>query len=139
MSAEPYWLGDRELIKLPALRDAAQRAYRASGCGPGELDVAEVDGLTMFDEALAAEAVGVASSGEGMFALARDERINSGGGSAAGYCAPVMGLARVVSMAERLRFCRRAGNERTLGLASGSSTVAGQTQTVILLEASRDA
>jgi acetyl-CoA C-acetyltransferase len=135
MSAEPYWLGDRDLVGLPALRVAAQRAYASSGRGPGDLDVVEVDGLTLFDEALAAEAVGIAAPGEGMSALARDQRINAAGGSAAGYCAPVMGLARAVCAAERLRARRPTGSERTLALATGSSTVAAQTQTAIVLEA----
>ncbi|HEX4109243.1 MAG TPA: hypothetical protein VHX88_13990 [Solirubrobacteraceae bacterium] len=127
MSCEPYWPGDRDLLALPALRDATERALRSAARAPAEVSLYELDGLTLFDEALALEAVGGARHGQGMASVA--EAMNPCGGYALGYCAPAMGLVRVAEAARRLRE-RGAG----LALASGSSTVAAQTQTALVLE-----
>jgi acetyl-CoA C-acetyltransferase len=131
MSSEPYWIGDRDLLALPALQQAAARALSSAGRRIDEMAVLELDGLTLFDEALAVEAVGAAARGGGMAALVSDERVNRSGGYAGGYCAPAMGLVRT---AEAVALARTAGRP-ALALASGSSTVAAQTQTVVLLEA----
>jgi acetyl-CoA C-acetyltransferase len=127
MSTEPYQIGDRDLLGLPALRAAAGQALAAAGLGPGDIDVFELDGLTLFDEALALEAAGAAPAGGGMEAIAQRPDSNVDGGFAAGYCAPAMGLVRVCEAARRLR---TAG---TAALASGSSVVAAQSQAAIVL------
>ena len=91
----------------------------------------ELDGLTLFDEALAAEAVGAAAPGEGMSLLAAGSpRVNPDGGYAAGYCAPAMGLVRVARAAARLR----AAPGRQAALATGASVVAAQVQAAVVLE-----
>ena len=51
MSTEPYQVGDRDLLGMPALRAAARQALDAASLGPGGIDVFELDGLTLFDEA----------------------------------------------------------------------------------------
>ena len=68
MSTEPYELGDRDLLGL-RLRAASARPRRGRGRAE-DVDVLELDGLTLFDEALAAEAVGAAGPGQGMSLLA---------------------------------------------------------------------
>jgi hypothetical protein len=93
-----------------------------------DVTVFELDGLTLFDEALAAEAVGAAPPGDGMRLLATSAQVNPDGGSAAGYGAPAMGLVRICRARERLL----AGGG--LALATGSSVVAGQGQAAIVLE-----
>jgi acetyl-CoA acyltransferase len=69
--------------------------------------------------------------------LANDPRCNPSGGGGAGYCAPAMGLARVVEAVLQLQ--GRAGAVQIPGarraLATGSSVVAAQTHTAIVLEA----
>ena len=127
MSTEPYQVGDRDLLGMPALRAAARQALDAASLGPGGIDVFELDGLTLFDEALALEAVGAAPAGGGMEAIAQRRDSNVDGGFAAGYCAPAMGLVRVCEAARRLRACG------TAALASGSSVVAAQSQAAIVL------
>jgi acetyl-CoA C-acetyltransferase len=130
ISTEPYDLGDRDLTGLPALRAASGQALTAAGVRADGVDVLELDGLTLFDEALAAEAVGAAPRGAGMALLAGGGRVNPGGGSAGGYCAPAMGLVRVARAAARLRDAP-AGQ---VALATGTSVVAAQVQAAVVLE-----
>ncbi len=128
--SEPYSPGDRDLAALPGLASAVQRALPA-GIDPVDIGIAELDGLTLFDEATAIEAAGLAGPGQGLHALANDQRINRSGGSAAGYCAPAMGLTRLAHASRQLS---EAGPARW-ALATGSSTVAAQTHTAVVLEA----
>jgi acetyl-CoA C-acetyltransferase len=145
MSTEPYDLGDRDLTGLTALRAASGQALAAAGVEVAGVGVLELDGLTLFDEALAAEAVGAAARGDGMHVLASSARVNADGGYAAGYCAPAMGLVRIARAADRLRADRLpadrpradrlgdAGPAR-LALATGASVVAAQVQAAVVLE-----
>jgi len=136
-SSEPYWIGDRKLGRLAGLEQAAQRALSEAGFGPEQLDVVEIDGLTLFDEAIGMEAVGIAQRGGGMRSMATDPRSNPSGGAAAGYCAPAMGLARIVEAVMQLQ--GQAGTIQVprarRALATGSCVVAAQTHTAIVLEA----
>lgn len=136
-SSEPYLFGDRELRSIRSLEWAADRALADAGLGGDLVDLAEVDGLTLIDEALGLEAVGFATRGGGMAALADDPRANPSGGGASGYSRPAMGLMRIAEAVLQLR--GSAGPVQVDGartaLASGSSTVAGQTQTAIVLAA----
>jgi hypothetical protein len=134
LSTEPFELGDRDLLGMPALRAAAAEALRSGHAGAADIGVLELDGLTTFDEALAAEAVGAASAGEGMAFLATSPAVDPGGGSGAGYCAPAMGLVRICRARERL-----LAGESSLALATGASTVAAQNQAAVLLERVGDA
>jgi acetyl-CoA C-acetyltransferase len=134
MSADPYWPGDRDLSRMPALERAAGHALTGAGCEVAEIGIFELDGPTLFDEALALEAVGAAARGEGMRSLAVDERCNPSGGYAQGACAPAMGLVRALAAARGLRGRGGGVAPQGLALASGGSTVAGQTQVAAVLE-----
>jgi acetyl-CoA C-acetyltransferase len=128
MSSDPYWPGDRNLLELTALRAAARAALTESGRAIDTIDCFELDGPTLFDEALALEAVAAAQPGAGMRVLAEDARAQPSGGHALGACAPAMGLVRCNAALNALR-------EGAAGaLVSGGSTVAGQTQTAVVLE-----
>ncbi|MFT3874136.1 MAG: hypothetical protein QM714_16085 [Nocardioides sp.] len=131
MSTEPYGIGDRDLLGLPALRSASQQALERAGTDVGKIEVFELDGLTLVDEALALEAVGAVAEGEGMPALAGEGSdrvvINRDGGYVAGYCAPAMGLVRIAGAAAAIR--DGAGS----AIATGSSAVASQSQTAVAL------
>lgn len=133
MSTEPFDIGDRDLLALPALRAASREALESAECDIADVAVLELDGLTAFDEALSAEAVGSAPPGEGMALLADATRLNPDGGSAAGYCEPAMGLVRICRARERLR-----NGEGRFALATGSSVVAAQTQAAVILEKVKD-
>ncbi len=136
-SSEAFSPGERKLAELTALRQASERALLEAGFAAGALDLLEVDGLCLFDEAIGMEAVGVAGPGQGLAILAQDARCNPSGGSRAGYCAPAMGLARIVEACLQLQ--QRAGRVQLpnvrRAMATGSAIVAGQAQTAIVLEA----
>ncbi len=127
MGSEPFELGDRDLLGLPALRVASAGALDMARAKVGDIDVLELDGLTLFDDALAAEAVGAAERGTGMKFLAEGNRVNRDGGSAAGYGAPAMGLVRLGAAYAQLR-----GSAGRMALISGGSTVAAQTQAAVV-------
>jgi acetyl-CoA C-acetyltransferase len=132
-SAEAASLGERSLLTMPALAQATNAAMTMWQGTPDQvsgLESFEIDGLTMFDEAIAVESAGIAMAGNGLAALVDDRRINQTGGSAAGYAAPAMGLVRLGTLAERMRAEGLAN-----GLATGSSVTAAQTQTAVILEA----
>lgn len=136
-SSEPYWLGDRQIGRLSGLERAARRALDEASLSAQRLDVVEIDGLTLFDEAIGLEAVGIAPANGGIAFLATDPRSNPSGGGAAGYCAPAMGLARIAEAAMQVQ--GHAGPIQLprvrRALASGSCVVAAQTHTVVVLEA----
>jgi acetyl-CoA C-acetyltransferase len=133
MSTEPYQVGDRDLLGLPALAQASSQALRMAGCGIGAAGVLELDGLTLFDEALALEAVGAAAAGGGMRMLAEDVAVNADGGYVAGYCPPAMGLVRICAAADRLTGLVRPAGAGPVALATGSTVVAAQAQAAVVL------
>jgi hypothetical protein len=128
MSTEAYQVGDRDLLGVPSLRSASAAALAMAGRPIAEVDVLELDGLTAFDDALALEAIGAATTGDGMRVLAERPRLNADGGSAAGYCAPAMGLVRICNAFQQL-----AVEEGSLALATGANVVAGQSHTAAVL------
>lgn len=129
-----YSIGERNLLADEALATAARAALREADAEPDDISLWELDGRTLFDEAIAAEAVGAAAAGEGMSALGSREDINASGGSAAGYCWPGMGLVRTVEAILRLKESDPGGRKRRLAMATGASVLAGQGQTAIVLE-----
>lgn len=136
-SSDPYHVGDRDLVGMPALVDAVDKALADASTALHDVDIVELDAMTGFDEALAVEAIGLAEPGTGFGYLAEHDSVNPAGGCAAGYCAPAMGLARIVEATLQLRGTAgpiQQGIPRR-ALATGSSTVASQTHTAIVLEA----
>ncbi|GAC1570936.1 MAG: thiolase family protein [Candidatus Dormibacteria bacterium] len=135
-SSEPFSFGARDPRTITSLATAAGRALAEAGVAPAGLDVVELDGLTLIDEALALEAVGMAAAGTGLQRLATDPRCNPSGGGAAGYSIPCMGLVRIIEAALQLRGRAGAVQQDSVRrvLASGGSTVAGQTQAAVVME-----
>jgi acetyl-CoA C-acetyltransferase len=130
-------MGDRGLAKAPALRRASERALAEAGLDIADIDVFEIDGMTLYDEAIAMEAIGLAPAGQGMRVLAENACCNPSGGSCAGYGVPAMGLARIVEATLQLRGAAGAvqQDQPRTALASGLSVTAAQTHTVVVLEA----
>ena len=133
------------LDRRQALARLVQRTFGGlpeGGClvvrpSTSKISMSSTPHRALYDEAIALEAIGLAPPGKGLEMLARDRRCNPSGGSAAGYCAPAMGLARTVEAVLQLR--RNAGGNQIdaarRALATGSSIIAAQTQTAVILEA----
>lgn len=136
-SSDPYQVGDRNLVGMPALVAAVNAALTEADATITALDLVEVDALTGFDEALSVEGLGLAAPGTGFEFIADHAFVNPSGGAAGGYCAPAMGLSRIVEATLQLRGAAGAVQQRgsRTALATGSSTVAAQTHTAVVLEA----
>lgn len=139
-ATESFHLGDRLLSGLPSARAAARHALTQAGRGLGAVDVVEVSGRTVWDEAQMVESIGLASPGEGFAALATDARLNPSGGSAAGDCEPASGLVRFAEAA--LQLAGRAGGVQLAGmprvaLVVSGAALAGQTHTAVVAEHER--
>jgi len=124
-------IGDRDLLAMPALTAAARAALSGAGIGPGDIGLFEIDGMTLADEALALEALGLCLPGEGFRLLAADQ-INPSGGSEAGWCYPAMGLVRLIECYNRLSGSDGAPRR---ALATGFGAGGAQTATAMILEA----
>ena len=130
-------IGDRDLISMPALRDAGAIASRAAGICTDQFELYELDGATLSDEVLAFEALGIVSPGRGFHAYADDPRCNPSGGSAAAWSYPTNGLLRMTEAGLQLR--RSDGVNQHPGkvrnaLVTGLSPMAAQTAVAIALE-----
>lgn len=122
-------LGDRDWLAQPALNAAVTQALAQAGRTVQAIDLFEVDGLTLSDEATVLEAIGLSGPGGGFGTYAHHAGVNLSGGSAAGWCYPAMGLVRFSECLLRLD----AQGKRAL--ATGSSPLGGRTHTAVVLEA----
>lgn len=137
-SAETGVLGDRTLASLTGLREAVQRARGPSGAPIGQMDVLQLAGPALSDEALALEALGVALPGDGFDAYAENENVNPSGGAESGWCFPTTGLVNFVEA--YLQLTGRAGGVQTTGasrraLVTGVSPIGAQIAHAVILEA----
>jgi acetyl-CoA acetyltransferase len=129
-------LGDRDLLAMRAIRESAVRAQAV--LGQRKVDLYELDGATLSDEALALEALGLAGPGEGFLTYASSPHINPSGGGTRGWCFPANGL---VNLAEcYLQLAGRAGAIQVRGdpkwaLATGCSPMGAQIAHAIVLGA----
>lgn len=132
---ESYYIGARELWRLPSLASAARRAYDMAGIADPlrDIDVAEVHDITSYHELMAYEALGWAPEGQGARLIedgttAAGGRlpVNPSGGALSTNLGAGTGLARVAEAA--LQVMGRADGhqvEATTALAHGMSAVAG--------------
>lgn len=123
-------IGDRDLLRMPALSTAVRTAMAQAGADFAGLDAMELDGMTLSDEAIALEAIGACAPGDGFRAYA-GTRINPSGGAAAGWCYPAMGLTRAAEAFLALR--GRSGPAKALATGLGGN--GGQTSSAVVLEA----
>jgi acetyl-CoA C-acetyltransferase len=132
-------IGDRDLMRMPSLREAADRALSVASTKIECIEVFELSAATLFDEAFALETLGVAEPGEGFLAYASSTRFNPSGGGARGWCFPAMGLSGLAEC--YLQLTGRAGGVQQskrprTALATSCSPVGAQTHTAVVLEAS---
>jgi acetyl-CoA C-acetyltransferase len=99
-----YYLGDKDLSISESMEIAAQKAYKMAGISDpkGELDVAELYGLTACEELILAEAAGLADKGKGV-SLLDGGKLNPSGGAVSAFTPCAVGLTRVVEVAKQIR------------------------------------
>lgn len=142
-ATEPGFLGDRDLSEAPALKAAAEQAYREAGIADprGAFDLAEIDDHTPYQELIVLDGLGLSTSGDwekdvaaGAFAKGGRLPVNLSGGTRAANAVYCTGLIRIAEAANQVRGKARAqaGSVRT-ALAHAASGVAMQYQTVIVL------
>jgi glutathione S-transferase len=132
-SVESGRLGDRDLVQMRALRQAVDRTQAS-----GSIDVYQLSGATLPDEAIGIEALGLAAPGEGFAAYAIRPEINPSGGGESGWCFPTSGLLNVVEAYLQLKGAAGAAQlpgRLTRALATGVSPMGGQAAHAVILEA----
>jgi acetyl-CoA C-acetyltransferase len=137
-SAECATLGDRRLTSMQSLREAVERAGAGDAAADQRLDVVQLAGPTLPDEALALEALGLAAPGQAFDAYAAMDWINPSGGSESGWCFPTTGLTNFAEAYFQLT--QQAGGVQLGGrckraLATGNSPLGGQVSHALVLEA----
>lgn len=125
----------RELDEPGLSRVAAERAYRAAGVTPGEIDVAEVHDATSFCEIYQSEMLGFCTPGEGgafvasgATALGGTVPINTSGGLVSkGHPVGATGLSMIHELAQQLRgeACERQVKAADIALAENGGGVIG--------------
>jgi hypothetical protein len=133
-----FGIGDRDLLEVPAARHAVDAALGQAERDIAAVDVVEIAGRSIIDEALVAEAVGLARCGHGIEDFAARPELNPSGGGAAGETPPATGLARFVETVLQLRGVAGAVQLPVVprsGLVVAGSVVAGQTHTAVVVEA----
>ena len=135
-STDSTQIGDRDLLGMPALTEAVRAATAGAGIALRDIGVIELDGLTLPDEIIAMEALGLCGPGDGFRAYAASRRINQSGGAGAGWCYPAMGLVRLAEAYLRLREPGGGpGHGRKAALATGNGAVGARTTAALVLEA----
>jgi len=144
IGTDAYYLGDRDLAGLPALSQAAQKAYAmAEISDPSrEINLIELTDYFAHQTLMSLEAMGFAEPGRGigLFRSGQADKkgglpVNPSGGVLGGNPWCVAGMTRVIECAKQLRgeagACQ-AGTIKT-ALAQGGWGPAGQSQCVIIL------
>lgn len=130
-SSEASQIGDRDLVEMRALKDAVSRAQHDAGIGLDDVGLWELAGLTLSDEAIALEAIGLSAPGRGFDTYADAMAINVSGGPEAGWCFPTQGLVNAFHAWSALK----SGGGPRRALATGYSPAAGQVAHAAVLEA----
>ncbi len=106
-----FYLGHRDLIELPSLREAARRAYAAAGIkNPAEeIDIAEVYESYSFNELMLYDGLGFCEKGEGWKLIeegttCRDGKlpVNVSGGALGANPLMARGLVNMIEVATQL-------------------------------------
>jgi acetyl-CoA C-acetyltransferase len=129
-------IGARDLLGMPALKSAVEAATACADIQLGDVGIIELDGMTLSDEVIAMEALGLCAPGEGFASYSASDRVNVSGGGAGGWCYPAMGLVRFAEAYWRLRDGASASARgRKAALATGHGSNGAQTSTAVVLEA----
>lgn len=111
-SSDTYYIGDRDIMKLTGLRDAAKRAYKMAGIKNPAKEVCLAEVLTHYasEEPIIAEALGLFSDGSGARVIASGQSkrggklpVNPSGGPLGAHPLNTTGLVRLVETVSQLR------------------------------------
>lgn len=147
-ATESYWMGERDLSFLSSIEKAAKQAYKmASITNPlQQLDVAELQEASTFNEIMQYEALGFSERGEG-WKLVKDGvvfpdgtlPVNLSGGALSSNPSFGSGLVRIAEVA--LQVTGKAGERQkpgvTTGIATGVSGFASQNGSVVILSSEK--
>lgn len=141
---DTYYLGDKDLWRLPSLAIAARRAYTMAKIQNPlkEIDVAEVYDITSFHELMEYEALGFCKEGEagrfidrGITWMEGELPVNPSGGMLSSNPYTAVGLFRVAEAALQVTG-RAEGRQVTnakVALAHAMSGMCGQSNFVVIL------
>ncbi|GAB4315950.1 MAG: thiolase family protein [Promethearchaeota archaeon] len=134
-SQETYYLGDRDLATSSSAKKAAQAAYQMADVKDPvkDVQVAEIYEAFAHEEAILAEALGLAKEGAG---CTPDVPVNQSGGAQSGNALCATGIVRVIEAARQVR--GEAGDHQVSGVqravALGQEGFAAQNAIVYVLE-----
>ncbi len=144
ISTDAFFLGDRDLARLPALKEAAARAYSMAGISEPakETGLVELTDYFSHQSLMTLEDMGLAEAGRAheLYSSGRTTRdgelpVNPSGGVLGGNPLCAAGLTRVIECVRQLR--GQAGpcqaREVEKAAAQGSWGPAGQSQCVLVL------
>ena len=135
----------RDLSRVPATERAAAAAYRQAGCGPQDVDVAELHDCFTIAEIVATEGLGLfepgmggAAAEKGWTSLGGKIPVNTSGGlKAKGHPIGATGAAQIAEIVTQLR--GEAGPRQVEGARRGlTHTLGGNTATVLVSLFGRD-
>ncbi|QIN77481.1 hypothetical protein GBA65_02045 [Rubrobacter marinus] len=140
-----YWMGERDLTKLPSLEAAAKKAYAMAGIEDPleQFDAAELHEASSYNEIMQYEALGFAEYGAGEELISEGVTlpegklpVNRSGGALSSNPAFASGLVQVAEAA--LQVTGRAGERQVEGarraLATAQQGFATQGASVVCLE-----
>ncbi len=143
--SDAYFLGDRDLSRVPSLTEAAKKAFAMAGISnpATDIDVMEVYDAFTYQELLWLEAMGISPDGQagqdlaaGRFALGGDLPVNPSGGLLSGHPVIAAGLIRIAEVVKQLR--GEAGayqvKDAQRGVAQGVNGRCGQSHCVLVLD-----
>jgi acetyl-CoA C-acetyltransferase len=144
--SDAYFLGDRDLSRAPALKEAATKAYAMAELeSPAEsIALAEVYDAFTYQELMWLEALGLCDDGQAgplleQGSFDRDGRlpVNPSGGLLSGHPVIAAGLLRLAEVTQQLRGDagpRQVNLRSRYGLAHGVNGLCGQSHCVWVLE-----
>lgn len=140
-----YWMGERDLTKLPSMETAANKAYAMAGIDDPleQFDVAELHESSSYNEIMQYEALGLAGYGAGESLIQEGATlpegklpVNRSGGTLSSNPAFASGLVQVAEAA--LQVMGHAGERQVRGarraLATAQQGSATQGASVVCLE-----
>jgi len=146
--ADAFFLGDRDLARSPALRNAADRAFEMAAITDPlkEIDLVELYDAFSYMEPLWLEGMGFCGAGEGcgllkdgVTAMGGALPVNPSGGVLSAHALLAAGLARIVEAVLQLR--GEAGDRQVAGartaLAHGVNGPCGQSHCVWIISRDR--
>ena len=142
--SDAYFLGDRDLSRVPSLVEAAKKAYAMAGIKnpEKEIDVAEVYDAFTYQELMWLEGLGLCGDGQagplmekGAFDAGGKLPVNPSGGLLGGHPVIAAGLIRIAETVRQLRGQSGAGQvkDARTGVAHGVNGLCGQSHCVWVL------